>query len=303
MLANHSGPIILTGDININLASGGDSTAARRLRELLDAYSLEQHVRGPTYEPSGSAIDILCSNSSSARAGSLTCHYSPHRWLRALVTVPEHRPPQCSVTARCWGRFDVAEANRHLRCIDWLPVFSCADPASQWDYFVGKVTPILDSLAPMKRLKVRNPTAPPITGETRQLMSQRRTCLRYGNRDQYRDLNRRVRAAIRRDTRHALQERIQESGRGGMWRTIRPVLSGKQSTRLMPSADADSMNSYFAGVGTRIARQVDSSGPELPVRLPRVTSGRSQVQPVTPERLPAVPSLKWITARRAVLMD
>ena len=116
-------------------------------------------------------------------------------------------------------------------------------------------------------------------------MSQRRTCLRYGDRDQYRDLNRRVRSAIRRDTRHALQERIQESGRGGMWRTIRPVLSGKQSTRLMPSADADSMNSYFAGVGTRIARQVDSSGPELPVRLPRVTSGRFQVQPVTPERL------------------
>ena len=60
VLANHSGPIILTGDININLASGGDSTAARRLRELLDAYSLEQHVRGPTYEPSGSAIDICC---------------------------------------------------------------------------------------------------------------------------------------------------------------------------------------------------------------------------------------------------
>ena len=45
------------------------------------------------------------------------------------------------------------------------------------------------------------------------------------------------------------------------------------------------MNMYFANVGIETARQVDQSGPDLPVRLPRVTTGRFQVQPVTPERL------------------
>ena len=42
---------------------------------------------------------------------------------------------------------------------------------------------------------------------------------------------------------------------------------------------------YFAGVGTQTARQVDSSVPDLPVRLPRVLTGRFQVDPVTPERV------------------
>ena len=53
----------------------------------------------------------------------------------------------------------------------------------------------------------------------------------------------------------------------------------------MPSADIDAMNRYFVSVGTQTARQVDQSGPELPVRLPRVTTGGFQVQPITPERL------------------
>ena len=32
-------------------------------------------------------------------------------------------------------------------------------------------------------------------------------------------------------------------------------------------------------------RVIDPSGPDLPVRLPRVSTGRFQAQPVTPERL------------------
>ena len=70
-----------------------------------------------------------------------------------------------------------------------------------------------------------------------------------------------------------------------MWRCIKPVIAGKQIPRPMPSADIDAMNRYFVSVGTQTARQVDQSGPELPVRLPRVTTGGFQVQPITPERL------------------
>ena len=72
-----------------------------------------------------------------------------------------------------------------------------------------------------------------------------------------------------------------------MWRTIRPVISAKQPTRPAPGADADTMNRYFASVGTVTARQVDTSGPELPVRLARVSTGRFVVRTVTPESLVA----------------
>ena len=70
-----------------------------------------------------------------------------------------------------------------------------------------------------------------------------------------------------------------------MWRCIRPVIAGKRTARPVPSADIDAMNRYFASVGTQTARKVDQSGPDLPVRLPRVSTGGFRVQPVTPERI------------------
>ena len=126
VLTRHSGLIILTGDVNINLAD--NSSATNRLRELLSTYSLQQHIRGPIYEPSGSTIDVICSNSGVVRSGSLHCDFSPHRWSRVIVTVPDYRPAQCSLSARCWRKLDVAEAGRLLQCADWSPVFESNDP-------------------------------------------------------------------------------------------------------------------------------------------------------------------------------
>ena len=285
ILTRHSGLILLTGDVNINMADNNNSTASSKFRELLSTYSMQQHIRGPTYEPSGSTIDVICSNSSVERSGSLQCDFSPHRWTRAIVTVPSFRPVHCSLSARCWRKLDVAEAGRLLDGADWTPVFESADPEAQWDYFVSVALPIIDRLAPAKRSRARNPTAPPVTDATKELMGRRRSALRNGDRSLYKDLNRRVKAAIRRDTTEELQRRIAAAGRSSMWRTIRPVISAKQPSRPMPTADADTMNNYFASVGMQIAHQVDSSGPELPVRLPRVTTGRFMVQPVTPESL------------------
>ena len=118
-------------------------------------------------------------------------------------------------------------------------------------------------------------------------MARRRAALRSGDRPLYKELNRRVRAAIRRDTSEEIHRRILASGRSSMWRTIRPGISAKQPTRPAPGADDDTMNRYFASVGTVTARQVDTSGPELPVRLARVSTGRFVVRTGTPESLVA----------------
>ena len=133
-------------------------------------------------------------------------------------------------------------------------MFSCADPESQWEYFVSKAMSILDCIAPLKRVKIRNPTAPPITEATKELIVERRASLRVGDRDRYKAINRQVKAAIRNDTRQDLQRRIQECGQGDLWRCIKPVVAGKQTHRPMPEADIDAMNGYFASVGSLTAR-------------------------------------------------
>ena len=175
--------------------------------------------------------------------------------------------------------------NRRLRDTDWSPVFSSVDPAEQWDYFLSVALPIFDSLAPVRRIKVRNPTAPPVTADTKELMARRRAALRTSDRDRYKALNRQVRSAVRRDTREEIDRRVREGGPSSLWRSVRPIISGKRPTRPSPDADADAANRYFASIGTATAHQVDSAGPDLAVRLPRVSTGRFEVQPVTPEQL------------------
>ena len=49
--------------------------------------------------------------------------------------------------------------------------------------------------------------------------------------------------------------------------------------------DADALNRYFVNIGVNTACTVDDSGPELPVRLPRVSTGSFTVAPITPEYL------------------
>ena len=98
--------------------------------------------------------------------------------------------------------------------MDWTPVYGSADPEQQWRYFISKALPILDSLAPTRRMKMRNPTTPPISETTKDLIVQRRAYLCVGDRDRYKVLNRQVKAAIRQDTREDLQRRIQEAGSG-----------------------------------------------------------------------------------------
>ena len=105
-------------------------------------------------------------------------------------------------------------------------------PMRSGSIFAGQALLILDTLAPAKRFKVCNPTAPPISEATKDLIAQRRAYLHNGDRDRYKTLNRLVRAAIREDTRLDLRRRIQDSGRGDIWRCIRPLsLANKRPDR------------------------------------------------------------------------
>ena len=202
-----------------------------------------------------------------------------------MLSVPDLKGQQCAPHYKVLVKFDSDEANRRIAAVDWSPVFASDSPEEQWDYVLTMTRPIIDTLAPEKRVKVRNPVAPPVTDATKQLMAQRRTALRDGHRDSYKQLNRQVQSAIRRDTREELDRRMRQAGPSGMWRSVQPIVAPKRAARSTPSADADAMNKYFVEVGPRTARQVDAGGPELPVRLPRVATGGFRVSPICPDDL------------------
>ena len=173
-------------------------------------------------------------------------------------------------------------------------IFNTDNVALQSDYFVRNMTDALDTHAPVRRVKMRNPRPPLLSSDTKRLMAERRAALRGPDRDAYTELNRRVRAAMQRDARDSIDRQIAEAGRGSMYRCIRPIIQGKTGdSRQQPDADPDTLNLYFANVGVTTAASVRAALPadgagELPVRLPRVGTAAFQVQPVTPDDL-------WLT--------
>ena len=259
VLTRHSGPIVLAGDLNINLNS--DTTASTRLRQAAE-YLLAAAARDRLHLPIVRLYHrryLLHPRRDPGRRPALHLQPAQNGPARSCIC-PTTGHGRIAVTARCWSRLDWDEVNRLLGAVDWSPVFASDDPEVQWDYFLTVTQPILDSVAPIKRRKVYNPTAPFITNDTKNLMARRRVALRQHDRESYKNLNRQVQSAIRRDRREELDRRLREAGPSGMWRVVRPVIGSKRQARTAPSADADALNRYFVSVGPDTARQVDSSG-------------------------------------------
>ena len=113
----------------------------------------------------------------------------------------------------------------------------------KWNHFIHVFTPIVDAHAPFRSMRLRNPSAPPLSDVTRDLMQRRRRALAeqgHGS-AHYKELNRAVRSAFRRDTRDNIQRRIADSRGRSMWRSIRSV-SGGRPAQVTPDATADQLN-------------------------------------------------------------
>ena len=173
-----------------------------------------------------------------------------------------------------------------LRHAAWEDVFRSATVSGKWEVFLSLFLPILNQHAPMKQITIRNPTAPPVSDATKVLMYRRRRALREMGREscEYRDLNRSVRAAIRKDTRNDIHSRIIEQGPASVWRNIRSVIQGKKGGQIvLPETSADSLNDYFVGVGPKVVNELNKQGPApaIDCRLHRVGSCGFTLSPVT----------------------
>ena len=255
-----------------------------------------QLVSTPTFT-SGSLLDIcIASRSGLVSDCRVTfCDFSPHHIIRSRVNLPRsHRKPVIT-RSRCLKRIQKEAFINDLSCADWANVFTSPTVTDKWNVFLSIFTPILDNHAPVRTVRVRNPEAPPISAATGDLMSSRRAALRAGGRNTavYRDLNRAVRSAIRRDTRDSIEERIRESGPRSAWQSIRSVVGGKRSgTPVLPQLSSEELNHFFVSVGPRVAAEVADRdrGDALPIarRLPRVGACGFTVSPIDIDTLATV---------------
>ena len=277
-------PIVLAGDLNCDLLS--DSSPSKQcLLEFITKYSLNQAITSATYK-TGSLLDVLISNRAFSLSSTRFCHFSPHRFVRAVLCVPRPRFKPRVIMCRSFKRFDLLGFENALLSTDWSLVFSAFNVSDAWSAFLRAINPIVSHYAPVKSVTVRNPSAPPISDSTRVLITQRAQALRvwgHGS-EQYRSANRLARAAYRGDRRRHIGSRLQELGRTGFWRAARDLVGSKRSSAgVIPTTSADDMNNFFVNVGPSVAAELEAQGPppSLPTLLPRVGACSFSLHPIS----------------------
>ena len=294
MIAAHPGlTIIIGGDMNCCLIKAGSNTPGERLRALLDQHGMQVcNTRLPTYRPAGSLLDILATNRRDlvTRAGVTRCHYgTPHDITRlALRVTGTKRRAGTVIQRRCLARVDRGDFNRQLLNVDWSPIYTSAGPELKWSAFVQLFKPLLDAVAPVRRVPMRPPGAPPASDNTRHLLALRRTALSAGDRQEYKEINRLSRAAIRADCRRHLQEQLTKGGPNSMWRVLRPMIGSNKSQTPISGITADALNEYYVSVAPELAATVPAPSRPVHVRLPRVCAGGLRIQPISMETLWAI---------------
>ena len=295
MLVIHPGlTVVLGGDINCCiLKSDTNNSPGNRLRSLLDRHGLQIcNIAVPTYRPAGSLLDVLATNRSELvdRAGVTRCHYgTPHDYTRLALRLSEDRSRAGpAVRRRCLANVDKGQFNYQLLNADWTSVYSSAGPDDKWSAFVGTFTPLIDSVAPERRVVRRPQGAPPISRDTSHLLALRRTALSAGRDQEYRDLNRQSRAAIRADCRRHLQDELHRGGPSSMWKVLRPIIGTKKTSTGVSGITANTLNDYYTTVARDLAAAVPAPSNSVSIRLPRVTSGALKIQPISMEALWAI---------------
>ena len=213
MLDHPAIPILMCGDANCDLLKTSLAPAKTRFENFLADYSLNQLVTSPTFT-TGSLLDVCIANRRNlvTHCRIVFCDFSPHSIVYSLVSVPRNRPKGTVVQSRSFKQIQSDAILFDLQNCDWHIVYNSPTVDSMWRALLSLFLPVLDKHAPVKSRKIRNPSAPPVTAATRDLMARRRGALHTCGRDskKYRSLNRSVRSAIRRDTRIDIETRISE---------------------------------------------------------------------------------------------
>ena len=225
--------VFICGDLNCCWLKPDTDPAKRTLSNFTSELALSQCVTSPTYF-TGSALDVFITNCRNVVKSCFTkvCHFSPHKFIRTLIDMPRSKPPCSRVRTRCLRRVEPYYLHVDLALADWSVVFSAVTVTQKWDSFVAVFMPVLctDAHAPVRTVRIRNPSAPTVSDATKALVCRRRGALAdfgHGS-SEYRDANRAVRSAIRRDSRDGVERRIRENGRRSMWQLIRSFVTGRR---------------------------------------------------------------------------
>ena len=194
--------IIVAGDMNCCLLKQDATPASpgHMLSQLLINYSLRPcNVTYPTYRPARSLLDIVATSFPDCvqRSGVTRCHYgSPHDLTRVVIRLSRHSVCTRPVSfRRNLKSVDTEALDALLLDTDWSDILQTDTTTDKWQVFLRIFLTILDTVAPVRRVRPCPADALPLTPDTRSLLASRQRSLQSRS-SQYKEINRLCRAAI-----------------------------------------------------------------------------------------------------------
>ena len=174
--------VIVMGDFNLNHFKFTDAGQLQPLVDLLIAdiypHGVHQCVQGATHSWPGqtdSCIDLIFTNTPDkiGPAHAQVRGSSDHRIVFVTKHAKNIKQNIRYVKKRSYKNFNEQEFRTAVKNIKWYEVYSCQDVDLAVDIFTGKLTKILDRMAPVKKFQVRTKYAAWVSDSTKENIKER----------------------------------------------------------------------------------------------------------------------------------
>ena len=156
--------VYILGDININLGSKNSQSSSpllKHYKDFLCANGLKQLIKSPTRVTcdSSSIIDHIMTNSTEkvSAFGVIDVGISDHEMIFCTRKLVRNRPGiKKYINARSLKNYSPALLEEALKDLDFPNYQNFDDVNTAYTDFVGKLSNVIDSVAPIKQSKIKN---------------------------------------------------------------------------------------------------------------------------------------------------
>ena len=264
--------VYIMGDMNVNYKNKS-SKDFKKLNFFIKANGFTQVIENTTRntDKTKSLLDIVLTNSKYIeRAGTLDHFISDHQPIFVIKKKKRDRRPKVEFKGRSYRNYKKDVLERKLLEQNWDQFYKFNDPEVAWAYILGRLTPILDQMCPIRTFSIKNYRPEWVTDELIEQVKDRdyfyKQAKLSGEVDSWniaRHLRNLTNTNIRRARKEFVLFELRENSNDykRFWKTIRSVIpdnkgTNKQNILLSHNGDkipkqdvAHFVNTYFTNIG------------------------------------------------------
>ena len=265
------------GDFNIDLSTPQNAHAIT-LIENFQSISFAQKVTDPTRHARNNRptlLDHIYTNSQCiADSGNITLNISDHDLVFVIRKKGKAEKTNLSFKGRSYRQYDKEAFQEKLNSQNWDPFYNSNDPDHAWDFLLNTIRSEIETMCPLRDIKIKKQKDPWITNELLELINDKNDLLadakgnqNLENWDNARTARNLVASMIKDAKREYLISEIENDyDPGKFWKRLHAMFPDKPSTGKINLIDptTDEMvqehlipgyaNAFFTSIGPNIIR-------------------------------------------------